>query len=247
MGCAIMAFTVSDLHDLISLLEQKPEWKVELRKVLLGDELLQMPAMLRELIELVHGVIERQDRMEKRLDSMEKRQDRMEQRQDRMEQRQDRMEQRQDRMERDLAELKGSDRERYYRERASAIFGRWLRKGRDATDFIVEKLHEAVKAGRITPEEQDEVLNADLLWSGEYEGKEVVIVGEVSWSVEDEDVRRAARRAGILRRLDMRAIAVAGGRIWSEQVKRLAMEMDVIICQNGVIERQLMERLLSQA
>ncbi|GIV20116.1 MAG: hypothetical protein KatS3mg023_1867 [Armatimonadota bacterium] len=35
-----MAFGVSDFHDLVSLLEQHPEWRRELRLLLLSDELL---------------------------------------------------------------------------------------------------------------------------------------------------------------------------------------------------------------
>lgn len=220
-----MAFTVRDLHDLIVLLEQHPDWKAELRRVLLGDELLRLPEIVRELVELVRGVIERQDRMEKR---------------------QERMEERQDRMERDLAELKGSDRERYYRERASAIFGRWLLKGRDATDLVAQRLQETVKAEQITKQEQDEVLDADLFWLGEYEGKEVLIVGEASWMVDSDDVHRAARRAEILRRLGLNAVGFAGGRKWTASAKKLAQKLQVVGSYNGVIDRALMERLLNK-
>lgn len=45
-----------------------------------------------------------------------------------------------------------------YRERAAAIFGRWLDKGRDATDRVARTLRNALKAGKITIAEQDAVL-----------------------------------------------------------------------------------------
>lgn len=46
-----MAITVNDLHDLIRLLEEHPEWRAEMRRVLLTDELLQLPDLVRDLIE----------------------------------------------------------------------------------------------------------------------------------------------------------------------------------------------------
>ncbi len=42
---------VQDLHDLIRLLEQHPEWRAELRRLVLTDELLELPELVRQLIE----------------------------------------------------------------------------------------------------------------------------------------------------------------------------------------------------
>ncbi len=46
-----MAFGVSDFHDLVSLLEQHPEWRGDLRRLLLSDEILTLPELVRELAE----------------------------------------------------------------------------------------------------------------------------------------------------------------------------------------------------
>ncbi len=46
-----MPITISDLHDLIRLLEEHPEWRAELRRVLLTEDLLRLPDLVRELIE----------------------------------------------------------------------------------------------------------------------------------------------------------------------------------------------------
>ena len=48
-----MAFTVIDFQDLISLLEQRPEWRSSLRRLVLSDELLELPAMVQGLIRAV--------------------------------------------------------------------------------------------------------------------------------------------------------------------------------------------------
>ncbi|MDW8325263.1 MAG: hypothetical protein RMK99_01750 [Anaerolineales bacterium] len=44
-----MAFTVGDYHDLIQLLSAHPEWREELRRTLLADDFLALPAIMREL------------------------------------------------------------------------------------------------------------------------------------------------------------------------------------------------------
>jgi type I site-specific restriction endonuclease len=44
-----MPFTVDDFHDFIRLIEARPEWRTELRRLVLTDELLAMPEQLAEL------------------------------------------------------------------------------------------------------------------------------------------------------------------------------------------------------
>lgn len=44
--------TVRDVNDLIRMLNENPEWRHELRRVLLTEELLQLPELVRELAEL---------------------------------------------------------------------------------------------------------------------------------------------------------------------------------------------------
>jgi hypothetical protein len=39
-----MAFTVQDFHDLITLVVQHPEWRAELRRLVLTEELLALPS-----------------------------------------------------------------------------------------------------------------------------------------------------------------------------------------------------------
>ena len=46
-----MAFTVEDFHDLIELLAQHPEWRAELRRHVLSDDLIELPTLVRQLVE----------------------------------------------------------------------------------------------------------------------------------------------------------------------------------------------------
>ena len=44
-----MSFTVDEFHDLVRILEQQPEWRAELRRQLLSEDLLTLPQLVREL------------------------------------------------------------------------------------------------------------------------------------------------------------------------------------------------------
>ena len=59
-----MAFTVRDFRDLIQLLEQHPEWRADLRRLVLTEELLELPAIVRELAERVDRLAAAQQRAE---------------------------------------------------------------------------------------------------------------------------------------------------------------------------------------
>jgi len=44
-----MPFTVTDFHDLVRLLEEHSDWRTELRRVLLSQDLLDLPRVVQEL------------------------------------------------------------------------------------------------------------------------------------------------------------------------------------------------------
>jgi vacuolar-type H+-ATPase subunit I/STV1 len=68
-----MAFTVEEFRDLLRILEERPEWRAELRRLVLTDELLTLP-------ELVRGLVEAQQRTEERLTALVEAQQRIEER-----------------------------------------------------------------------------------------------------------------------------------------------------------------------
>src|SRR5881398_2051250 len=65
-----MAFTVEDFQDLVRLLEERPEWRAELRRLLLPDEVLRLPAVLQELAERVQQLATAQQRTEQEVASL---------------------------------------------------------------------------------------------------------------------------------------------------------------------------------
>ena len=142
------------------------------------------------------------------------------------------------RMGRDVADLKGKSYEHDYLLKAKAIFGRFIRRGRDRTDDMADLMHDAVAAGQISEKELTQVLAADLLWGGKtrQDDKEVVLVLEASWRAEVTDVERAQQRAATLRRIGVYAVAVVAGSEWDEQALSLANSLAVVTAANGTVD-----------
>ena len=185
---------------------------------------------------------ERQTRMEERQDRTEERQTRTEERQTRTEERQTRMEGRQDRMEGHISNLRGTDYERRAARRARRAAQRRLNL-LNATvlyaitvpdnDTIPELLDRAVAAGRITEEQLDEVEDADVILGGnpaDAPAETAYVIAEVSLAIADNDIDRAAERAGILARagnVPVRAVVI--GTAVPDGVRQYALQRDVEI------------------
>ena len=66
-----MSFTSAEFQDLLRLLEQHPEWREELRRVLLTEELLSLPQLVRDLCKSTEALVEAQRRTEERMTRLE--------------------------------------------------------------------------------------------------------------------------------------------------------------------------------
>ncbi len=280
-----MAFTVEDYQDLVQLLMENPQWQVELRHLLLADDFLALPAIVRDLAEsqqraearmgrleqVVLELAEAQKRTEERLNRLEQTvlelaeaQKRTEARIDRLEQAvlelaeaQKRTEQHLDalasRME-ELAEAQkrtemeirvltdrlsavdGRTFELMYRDRAAAYFGGLLRRLRVVEPIALEDALEA----RLSREEFLDVFRLDLLLNGrlreapaDLTDLEVWLAVEISVSVEEEDVRRAHRRAICLRKAGYRAIPMVAGKRIQIDAEMDARALSVAVLQDG--------------
>ncbi|MFC1466996.1 MAG: hypothetical protein ACFLMY_19345 [Candidatus Brachytrichaceae bacterium NZ_4S206] len=238
-----MAFTVSDFHDLVELLEQYPQWRQELRRLVLTDELLDLPRVVRELSDRIAELVEAQKRAEARLDRVEARLDRIDQQIAELVEAQKRTDEKiaelveaqnrtegvvaelvisQRQMSEDIGTLKGFAIEQSFRARPLAWYGKILRRPHVLTDEeLADLLEPALERGLLTDEQFRDLSLADAVVSGRLktDDQPVYLIVEVSWGVGESDLRRAMRRAEYLAKAGVRAHPALGGRWIIPQVK----------------------------
>ncbi len=211
---------VEDFQDLIRLLQAKPEWRADLRRVVLTDELLALPEQIARLqVETdrrFHELAEAQRRTDEQIAALTRvvyaltEDVRV--------------------LKIDVGDLKGDNLERRYRERAPAYFGRLVRRMRVlSAEELAGLLEDAVEQGQLTEAEKDEAILTDVVVRGRYQGSgaEVYLVVEVSWGVGVHDVERAVQRAAVLGKLGIRALPVVAGKAVTAQAEQLAHEQHV--------------------
>jgi len=254
-----MPFTVKDFQGLLRLLERRPAWRDALRAALLGEEFAELPKLVRELVRAqratnrqIHALVKAQAAIGERLDGVEQALARLTAAQARTEEelrvlvrevatiKQDVAGLRQDVtvVKQDVAGLKGTDLERTYRERAAQYFQAILRRIRVVDhQHLADLLDDAVDAGRITPEEKDQVLQSDVAVVGRRDGEQVYLLAEVSSVVDREDVERARNRASVLERATgMPVVAAAAGRQATAGAREEARASGVWLVLDGKVE-----------
>lgn len=196
-----MAFGVEDFQDLVRLLEARPEWRVELRRLVLTDELLDLPAVVRELAEAQWRTQAALELLTVRVDAMSNQ----------------------------FADMRGQLLEIRYRDHAGGYFGHLVRRVRVVgADELDDLLDEGLASGVLDEAASVDVRRAALLLRGRRPGEDgdTYLVVEVSAGVGPTDVERAARRAGFLGRLRP-ALAVAAGEWLTPEADELTRAQDV--------------------
>ena len=247
-----MSFTVEDFHDLVRLLEERPQWRSEMRRLVLSDEYLAVPeqiaALQREVAELRQEVAElRQEVAELRQEVAELRRDTENRLREVNEQIAELRRDTEQHFHRvnlqigqlqtdmkavkdDLGQLKGENLERRYRERAHAYFGRLIRKLQVLTgEEIYALLEDAVAQGTLSESDRDEVGWADLVMRGRWraDDREVMVLTEISWVADRHDVLRAIDRSTLLARLGTPVVPVIAGSSVTEPAANMARSRNV--------------------
>ena len=231
--------TINDISDLVRILREQPDWAEAVRGVLLSQELLKLPETFAEFAKATQA---RFDAVDQRFDAMDQRFDGIDQRFDGIDQRLDRMDQRFARIDGSLDNLGGPVYEEKIARNLSSYVNQHLAlrlpdvlKGPQGTDRQFEiEAHDAVDQSRISQEELNTLLQADLIFTAWAHGRETPenVVAETGMTAADGDVNRAADRAGIMARLRQ---APTRGVVFCSQVdderRRKAREMDVSIVQ----------------
>ena len=225
---------VEDFQDLIRLLQARPEWRADLRRVVLTDELLALPEQIARLqVETdrrFHELAEAQRRTEERVAALAEAQNRINEQIAALTRVVYALTEDVRVLKIDVGDLKGDNLERRYREKAPAYFGRLVRRMRVlSTEELAGPLEDAVEQGQLTEAEKDEAILTDLVVRGRYQGSgaEVYLVIEVSWGVGVHDVERAVQRAAVLGKLGIPALPVVAGKAVTAQAEQLAHEKHV--------------------
>ena len=259
-----MVFQREDYNQFIGLLQKNPDWIPELRNLLLSQDFLALPEIVRTLVETqqktelaIQNLIQAQERTESRLERLEQAQERTESRLDHLEAIVERLAQAQERTEARLerlakaqehseqklnqldnqvASLRGQALEQKYCQRAAAYFGRLLKKVRViSSEVLAESLEEL-----LSPEEFQDALLIDLVVQGRprntEESSEIWLAIEVSTVIDRNDVIRSRRRADLIQRQGIPTLAVVAGEDLTEGGEAQASREKVAVVQNGSVK-----------
>jgi hypothetical protein len=259
-----MPFELRDFQDLVRLLREHPDWREELRALLLTQELLTLPVIVRELAEgqerltetvaqltvrldqliahvdqlteTVAHLAEEQRRMAEEQRRLAEEQQRLAEEQRRMAEEQRRLTEGQLRFEVQMGQMRGWFLEERYRTHAPAYFGRFLRQVQPAhMGRLADALRERLAEGELA-----EVLLADVILTGRLptpgRPQAIWVVLEVSTTVDRRDVERAQRRAALLRQARYPAVAVSGGTEATAGARQAASETGVALLLDGRID-----------
>ena len=216
-----METEVHNIEELITILKQRPQWRERLLQTLLTDEFLELPSRvnrlevaLTQLTEQVQALAERMDELTALVREMADTQKGMLD---------------------DLGYLKGRDREHFYRNNASAIFGRDLKRIRVMNKGKLLEQMDAAKT--LTDNEWQEIVALDIAVEAvtRQTERQLILAIEISWTIDDGDVERAVRRAALMRERGLPAIPVAAGKGILADAKDNAQDHRVLVALDGRI------------
>lgn len=211
---------IESFDELLRALREHPEWRDEMRRAVLTDELLGLP-------QTVERLADAQARTEARVEALA-------QALDELTRQVAALTEQVRGLAGDVAWLKGDGIERRYREYADAYFGPIARRLHTLTRRELDDLLEsALERGVLTADESQQIRFADAVVRGRREGEEIYLVVESSWGVGLDDVQRARDRALLLARSGVRAIPVVAGAWATPDAQRAAPELEVWTVTDG--------------
>jgi len=202
-------YKISNFEDFMRVLRENFKWLEELRRLMLTQELLELP---KEFEEFRRRVEERLEVLEKRVQEVEKKVDEIE-----------------NKLDKDLCFLKGIWVEAEVKKKVHSLFSEHLSNVKLVGKKRINKiLSSAMQKGTSSEEEREEVLRLDLVVEGTLVNTKepVLVAAEVSYTIDEDDVQRAVKRAEILKKAADRKVlpAVVGYRLSKKAKKLLTKE-----------------------
>jgi cell division protein FtsB len=233
---------IRSYFDLISILRDHPDWLDELRKLILTEELINLPKKFDEFVKQYQNFIENEFKPLKQTvqkqgeDIAVLKEDVAVLKEDVAVLKEDVAVLKQDVgvLKSDVGDLKGDSFERKVRERAPSYFGKIIRKCKLISHIeLANILDDALDAGIIGDDERDDALLCDIVVTGALRSdkeRKVLIVAEVSVVVDKQDVERAASRTKVIEKcMGLPGIPVVIGKEHTEGALKRADELQVIV------------------
>jgi cell division protein FtsB len=223
---------IRDFHDVVRLLEEHPEWRAELRRLVLTDDLLALPEQVARLTAQVAELVDAQKRTDAQIATLTDQIAALTQAVQRLTEdvstlktqvgtlTEDSGTLKADvatlkvdvhTLKDDVGSLKGKNLEIHYRMHSSPFFGTLLRHPYVlAPHEVADLLDDAVDRGVLSVDETVEIRRADMVVRGtrRRDSTPMYLVVEVSWVVDTDDVERAARRAALLAKTGLTVLPV---------------------------------------
>lgn len=240
-----MAFTVTDLRDFLNLLREHPEWRAEVRREVLGEELLSLPDLIRQNGEDIRELktVVAQNSADIRQNSEDIRELRLtvaelsagiaslvgETRE---------LKSAFLSLEGRLGDTAGEVAEMRWKNHYHGRFGRRIHRAKLLEPPDLTLFEDAARSRVISRDEALAIRHLDLIIegleeAGDAEWRPALLAVEVSMTIDSNDVDRAARRAEILRRVGYNAYGIVAGTRINGRVRTLAEERGVQVLLEG--------------
>jgi predicted RNase H-like nuclease (RuvC/YqgF family) len=238
--------TVADVDDFLRVLRDHPEWRERVRLEILGEEILSLPervsAVERQLELLTIEVREGFVSLRRNQESMQRSIEALERSQESMQRSLEALQRSQESMHAAITELTNRHGGRLdnldgqlYEMRYTAI-GRVGERYRRAQRVYIGDIEEVLDArddGRLTPQQVAGLRAADFIVRARNgkgpDAPPIFVVIEVSITIHDRDVQRAAERAAALRAVGLDAVGWVGGKTIAQGAALLAERLDVAV------------------
>ena len=218
--------TINDISDLVRVLEERPDWRAAVRNLLLGEDMLNVPQQLAQLIETTNQFVETTNQfIETTNQFIESTNENF-----RM------VNARLNRLEGKTGNLEGNDYERRIANRAMLRARRRFGLNNPViamSNYLPHSpdfdrvLNRAVQSGEISDDDMYDLYEADIIVSDD---DNRYVVFEVSLTADSDDIARAARRADVMAAIsDAESMAALATESIHELQQDLAERMNVAV------------------